>query len=101
MSEPYKVTPVFDAETLPEGLKRVHSTKEGTWGLIRIEEGRLRLVFPETGEEAMLGPEAPGLVAPGEPHLVEPLGDFRMRVEFHREAPTSRPAPAARALSSG
>ena len=101
MSAPYKVTPEFDAETLPEGLKRVHSTKEGTWGVVRLSEGALRLVFPETGEEALLSPAAPGLVAPGEPHLAQPLGPFRMRIEFYREAPAIRPAPAVRVLSSG
>ncbi|MFN3388751.1 MAG: DUF1971 domain-containing protein [Allosphingosinicella sp.] len=101
MSAPYKWTPEFDATTLPEGLKRVHSTKEGTWGVIHVSEGSLRLVFPETGEEAILAPGRPGLVEPAEPHLVEPLGPFRMRIAFHREAPAIRSARAARAAPSG
>jgi tellurite resistance-related uncharacterized protein len=86
---PYKVTPEFDQDSLPAGLRRVHSTKEGCWGLIRVSEGRLRLIFPEAGREGVIGPDTPGLVAPGEPHLVEPLGPFRMRVEFYRDPPAS------------
>lgn len=101
MSQAYKWTPEFDADTLPEGLKRVHSTKEGTWGVIHVSEGALRLVFPETDEETILTPENPGLVEPAEPHLVEPLGPFRMRIAFHREAPAIGPARAARAAPSG
>ena len=101
MSEPYKVTAVFDEETLPAGLRRVHSTKAGTWGLIRVLEGRLRLAFPDTGEAFQLSPQAPGLVAPEEPHLVEPLEPFRMQVEFHRKRPASPAARGARASASG
>ncbi|HEX8668048.1 MAG TPA: DUF1971 domain-containing protein [Allosphingosinicella sp.] len=56
MSKAYKVTAVFDEETLPAGLRRVHSTKAGTWGLIRVLEGRLRLAFPDTGEAFQLSP---------------------------------------------
>ena len=100
MSAPYKSTAVFDAETLPQGLRKVHSTKEGTWGVIRILEGRLRLFFPETATETVLTPERPGLVRPGEPHLVEPLGPFRMRVDFHRDPPAMPEAPAAPAAAS-
>jgi tellurite resistance-related uncharacterized protein len=99
MSEaPYKVTPEFDETSLPEGLRRIHTTKAGCWGLIRLSEGRLLLSFPGTGRETVLSPEAPGLVAPGEPHLVAPLGRFRMRVEFYRSPPpasaAARSAPA-------
>ena len=101
MSAPYKVTPEFDRDSLPAGLRRVHSTKEGCWGLIRILEGRLRLSFPETGREAVLDPRTPGVVAPGEPHLVEPLGPIRMRVEFYRAPPAIQAAPAAPAAASG
>lgn len=90
MSAPYKSTPVFDAETLPQGLRKVHSTKEGTLALIRVLEGQLRLSFPNTGREEVLTPERPGLVCPAEPHLVEPLGPFRVQVDFYRTPPATR-----------
>ena len=92
---PYKITPVFDESTLPAGLRRVHSTKEGVWGIVRMLEGRLRLVFSETGRDLMLRPGVPGLLQPCEPHLVEPLSPFRMQVEFYRSDPSIPEAPAA------
>jgi tellurite resistance-related uncharacterized protein len=102
MSEPpYKVTPVFDASTLPAGLRRVHSTKEGVWGVVRLLEGRLRLYFPETGRDLVLTPGEPGLLKPCEPHFVEPLSPFRMQVEFYRARPAIRAAQAVPAASSG
>jgi tellurite resistance-related uncharacterized protein len=97
---PYKVTPVFDESTLPAGLRRLHSTKEGVWGIVRLLEGRLRLRFPETGRDLVLTPGVPGLVEPGEPHLVEPLSPFRMQVEFYRDRPPIPEARAAPAASS-
>jgi tellurite resistance-related uncharacterized protein len=101
VSAPYKSTPVFDAATLPEGLRKVHSTKEGTWGVIHVLEGRLRLSFPESGAEAVLAPGRPGFVRPRELHLVEPLGPFRMRVDFYRAPPAIPKAQAAPAPASG
>jgi tellurite resistance-related uncharacterized protein len=99
--QPYKVTPVFDEGTLPEGLRRVHSTKAGTWGVVRLLGGRLRLFFPETGRDLQLTPDSPGLLEPCEPHFVEPLSPFRMQVEFYRARPSTAEAPAAPAGSSG
>lgn len=88
MEAPYKTTPVFDDSTLPQGLRRVHSTKEGVWGLVRLLEGRLRLSFPDSGRELVLTSGAPGLLEPCEPHFVEPLSPFRMQVEFYRCRPS-------------
>ena len=45
MSEPYRCTPVFDEATLPAALRKEHRTKAGTWGLIRVIDGRLHLRF--------------------------------------------------------
>jgi tellurite resistance-related uncharacterized protein len=99
MDGPYKVTPVFDDSTLPAGLRQVHSTKHGVWGVVRLLEGRLRLSFPDSGRDLVLTPETPGLLEPCEPHFVEPLSPFRMQVEFHRSRPTLPGAPAAPAES--
>ena len=82
---PYRVTPVFDQHSLPAGLRREHRTKPGVWGLIRVLDGRVRLVKP-TGV-SVLTPERPGLVEPEEPHWVEPLGPISMQVEFFDQAP--------------
>ena len=101
IGRPYKITPVFDESTLPAGLRRVHSTKEGVWGLVRIFEGRLRLFFPETGRDLVVRPGEPGLLQPCEPHSVEPLSPFRMQVEFYRSDPSIREAPTGPSGASG
>ena len=87
MTTPYRSTPVFDETTLPAALRREHRTKDGTWGVIRVLEGELRLVLIEDGSETILTPERPGLVLPQQTHRVEPLGRMRMQVEFHDRAP--------------
>lgn len=88
MSTPYRTTPVFDAASLPEALRREHSTKAGVWGIVRVIEGRLRLSFADGTPPAELTPDRPGLVAPEQVHWVEPLGAMRMQVEFHDARPS-------------
>ncbi|HEY0084783.1 MAG TPA: DUF1971 domain-containing protein [Allosphingosinicella sp.] len=85
--QPYRTTPVFDADTLPAALRRAHSTKAGVWGIVRLLEGRLRLTYEEDGRECILSPGAPGLILPEQPHRVEPLGPMRMQVEFYDAPP--------------
>jgi len=79
----YRRTPVFTEATVPTALRHRHSTKAGVWALITVLEGRLRLRRLESGAETELGPDAPGVIAPEEPHEVEPLGPVRFFVEFH------------------
>jgi tellurite resistance-related uncharacterized protein len=84
---PYGSTPVFDEVTLPAGLRRRHRTKDGTWGVIRVLEGRLRYQVLDPSSEVILEPGRPGLILPEQPHLVEPLGSVRMQVEFYDHLP--------------
>jgi tellurite resistance-related uncharacterized protein len=84
---PYNTTAVFDQDTLPQALRREHATKTGVWGVIRVIEGRLALRFLDGTPGAVLSPDRPGLVRPEQPHLVEPLGPMRMRVEFYDRPP--------------
>lgn len=86
-SVPYKVTPVFDAHTLPKGLQKAHRTAAGVWGIIRILEGRLRYVIEDTSVEAILTADQPGFVLPEQFHHVQALGPFRMQVEFYESKP--------------
>ena len=83
---PYKSTAVFDEETLPAALRREHRTKAGAWGIIRVLEGRLKLLFPD-GRALVLSPGEPGLIQPQETHWVEPVGSMRMQVEFYDAEP--------------
>jgi tellurite resistance-related uncharacterized protein len=85
--QPYRSTPVFDETTLPTALRTRHDTKAGVWGMIRVLEGRLRLVYLDPPSETILDPDTPGLVLPQQPHLVEPLGAVKMRVDFYDRPP--------------
>jgi len=89
MSEaPYKITPVWDQDTLPEAIRNEHSTKAGTWGVLRVLEGEVRLVFRDPPTTVVVTPDAPGLIAPQAVHHVELDGPMRMQVEFHHAPPT-------------
>ncbi|HWD60796.1 MAG TPA: DUF1971 domain-containing protein [Stellaceae bacterium] len=79
----YRQTPVFTETTLPEGLRRRHQTKAGVWGVIMVTEGQLRFRRLDPPEETVLDPASPAIVAPEEPHEVEPLGPVRFFIEFH------------------
>jgi tellurite resistance-related uncharacterized protein len=78
---PYQCTPVFDEK------RREHRTKPGVWGVIRVLEGRLRYRVLDPASEVILEFGRPGLVLPGVPHFVEPLGPMRMQIEFYNQLP--------------
>jgi tellurite resistance-related uncharacterized protein len=87
MTTPYRSTPVFYETTLPAALRGRHSTKAGTWGMIRVLEGQVRLTYLEPLSTILLNPNVAGPVAPGQPHFIEPVGPMRMRVDFYNEPP--------------
>jgi tellurite resistance-related uncharacterized protein len=92
--EPYRRTGIFTEATVPKGLLKAHTTKEGAWALIHVLEGRLayRLRDPRRpASETILTPESePGTVEPTILHEVEPLGPVRFYVEFHRQPEADR-----------
>lgn len=90
-AQPYKVTPVFDAATLPAALRNEHRTKDGVWGLLRVLEGRVTLVFIAPRREVEVSPGLPAPIPPAEPHFVRIDGPMRMQVEFYREEPPVQP----------
>lgn len=85
---PYRVTPVFDENSLPAALRRNHSTKAGVWGVIRVLKGRLMLRCADGSADQLLEPGRPGRIAPQQVHHVEPLGPMRMHVEFFDRDPS-------------
>jgi tellurite resistance-related uncharacterized protein len=89
--ESYKRTPAFNEDTVPAGLRTDHATKVGTWGLIRIESGRLLYRVTDSRRdplEIILTPDGPpGIVEPTILHNVLPMGPVSFYVEFLREAP--------------
>lgn len=84
----YRRTADFTEATVPKALLTAHTTKDGTWGLIHVLEGRLAYRIKDPARpawETVLSPhEAPGVIEPMILHEVEPLGPVRFYVEFHR-----------------
>lgn len=100
--EAYRRTPVFTEATVPPGLLRSHRSAPGTWALIRVREGRLlyRVINPPSERVLDLSGE-PGVIEPGVPHEVAPLGPVRFQVEFHRMIGTADGVAAMPALTPG
>ena len=77
---------VFNERTLPNALRREHSTKPSVWGLVRVFKGELWLRFDD-GREQLLNAGKAAVVGPQEVHWVEPLGELQMQVEFYDRRP--------------
>lgn len=84
---PYASSPVFDEQSLPEALRKDHKTKDGTWGLLRVFSGEVRLIFTDPAREVLVTPDTPAQIAPMALHYVVPLGKMSMQVEFYRSPP--------------
>jgi tellurite resistance-related uncharacterized protein len=78
-------SPEFTNETVPKGLLKSHTTKEGTWAKIVVLEGSLiyRILEPPL-EEIVLTEELYGVVEPTIQHRIEPIGQVKFYVEFYR-----------------
>ena len=80
-----RTTEAWDGETVPPALQRSHRIAAGTWGLLRVERGRLGFhadtspplhVVIETGDARAIPPEVG--------HHVEVLGEVRFTITFLR-----------------
>lgn len=80
----YKQTAVFTESSLPEGLRRHHTTRAGVWGRVVVLEGALRYHVEDPPIDVVLDSSRPGIVVPEVPHRVEPVGAVRFFVEFLR-----------------
>ena len=85
----YKRTAIFDQNSIPAGLRRQHATREGTWALVVVLEGRLILRFLDGGPERLLDAQTPGVIEPQQPHEVAPAGPVSFFVEFYDRAHAS------------
>jgi tellurite resistance-related uncharacterized protein len=77
----------FTAQKVPSGLLKQHSTKQGTWGVIRVSTGKLSYQINEpVVREFELTPDTPpGIIEPKVLHQVKPLtDDLEFVVEFLR-----------------
>lgn len=89
-SVPYATSPVFDEHSLPDALRKEHRTKHGTWGLLRVLEGEVELVFLDPPRDQRVTPSDPAPIPPQSPHYVKLLGPMKMQVEFHRSDPIAQ-----------
>lgn len=85
--EAYKTTPEFDELSLPAAIRNAHSTKAGVWGLLRVLEGEVDLIFHDPHGVVRATPTCPAVITPEAVHHVETLGPTRLRIEFYRERP--------------
>lgn len=82
---PYKQTAIFDARSVPAGLKRSHALKADTWGELIVEQGRVLYVLEDEEDMAvMLSPGVVGVIPPERPHHVELDDDARFFVRFSK-----------------
>lgn len=84
---PYGVSPIFDENSLPDKLRNEHSTKDGTWGLLRVLEGEVELVFIDPPSQRLVTVDNPAPIPPQALHYVKLTGPMKMQVEFYREHP--------------
>ncbi|WP_417618364.1 DUF1971 domain-containing protein [Parasphingorhabdus sp.] len=84
---PYGASPIFDENSLPDKLRNEHSTKDGTWGLLRVLEGEVELVFIDPPSQRLVTVDDPAPIPPQSPHFVKLTGPMKMQVEFYREHP--------------
>ena len=86
-NRPYRSTPIFDQDSLPQALRARHETKVGVWGRIQVLEGAVNLTYVDPHSEIVLTPGSPGLVFPQQPHFVTALGPMKMQVDFYDQHP--------------
>ena len=84
-SEPYRTIGPFDAQSLPQGLRKQHQLKDGAWGLLTLSAGSLRFVWDDAagGTDALAAP-ASVVVPPQILHHVEGEGPFELTITFCR-----------------
>ncbi|MGB5484657.1 DUF1971 domain-containing protein [Parasphingorhabdus sp.] len=84
---PYGSSAVFDEHSLPDSLRNKHSTKAGTWGLLRVMEGEVGLVFLDPPSQRLVTVDDPAPIPPQSKHFVKLVGPMKMQVEFYRQNP--------------
>ena len=99
-----RTTEVWDAATMPAGLRRAHRVARATWGLLHVTEGRLRFRAATTPAiDAVVEAGGTQPIPPEVDHEVEPSDGARFFLEFlragdegqeSRSASTSRPLPS-------
>jgi tellurite resistance-related uncharacterized protein len=81
--EVVRTTTVWDEHSMPSALRGAHRLTRGTWGRLRVDQGRLRFVAQTTPViDVMVEAGRPQGIPPDVEHFVEPHGPVRFAVEF-------------------
>lgn len=73
----------FDADSLPQAIRREHRVAERTWGLLRVLDGSVEFEIaatPTVRRRIRAGAEQP--IPPTVPHLVHVEGAFELAIDF-------------------
>lgn len=80
---PVRTSPVWDEQTMPNGLRRTHRLAPRTWGRLIVHRGRLRFAASTSPTiQIDLGTGESQAIPPEVEHEIEPLGVFNFSVEF-------------------
>ena len=76
----------LDEISIPAGLLKDHSLKEGVWGRLEMLAGSLRFVWA-AGEPSgrILSAGDTMIIPPTKLHHLELDGDFKLKLALHRE----------------
>lgn len=85
----YKELPVWTAQTIPQGFKKQHNTKAGTWAKLKIYQGELRFAFlDEAGvvqsEHIFTAEQQPPFIEPQAWHKIVSTSDnIECQLQFY------------------
>jgi tellurite methyltransferase len=81
--EVVRTTPVWDGTSMPAGLRRSHRVAAGTWGVLRVEAGRLRFRADTSPPiDVVLEAGDAQAIPPAVDHDVTPDGPVRFSLTF-------------------
>ena len=76
-------TPEFTDDSTPAGLRSAHQLAAGVWGLLRVHDGTVDLVWEESGARQSLTGGESVVIPPERPHRAEP-DRARFVIEIYR-----------------
>ena len=79
-----RTTAVFTADTLPAGLCKVHRTKAGVWGEVKLLAGSARFRFLPEGTEVVLQAGDVVIAGPEREHELVPGPGMQVQIAFWR-----------------
>jgi tellurite methyltransferase len=81
--EVVRTTVTWDEHSMPNALRRPHRVASGTWGRLRVDEGRLRFVAQTTPvTDVLVEVGRTQGIPPDVEHFVETDGPVRFAVDF-------------------